>query len=64
VTRAVLVHGVGQQLKGPRELLDEWGPALLDGVAAAGGDVGIGDLACAFYGGLFRPKGFVRRLVP
>ena len=58
--RIVGVHGVAQQLKGPKTLAKDWFPALSDGVTAAGGKIEEGDLVCAFYGGLFRPSGSVR----
>jgi hypothetical protein len=54
------VHGIGQQHKGAKTLGEEWRPALLDGFAAAGGEIGQEDFVCAFYGGLFRPSGTVR----
>lgn len=58
------VHGIGQQHKGAELLLDEWGPALRDGLRRAG-DAGTRALrllggaavSCAFYGDLFRPPG-------
>jgi len=58
VARVVAVHGIGQQFKGEHSLHAEWLPALRDGLARAGveGFAG-GDLACAFYGDLFRPSG-------
>jgi hypothetical protein len=56
----VAVHGVAQQNKGPDVLKAELGPALRDGVRRAGVDPDGVALACAFYGGLFRPSGQLR----
>ena len=59
VARVVLVHGIGQQLKGQYELLGEWLPALRDGLSQAGsaGLAGPDDAAVGFYGDLFRLPG-------
>jgi hypothetical protein len=58
VARIVAVHGIGQQYKGEESLHTEWLPALRDGLHRAGIDeLAPGDLRCAFYGDLFRPKG-------
>jgi len=57
MSQIVLVHGIGQQLKGPESLLAYWYPALCDGWLLAGGDVPCADASVAFYGDLFRPKG-------
>ncbi len=51
------VHGIGQQNKGEHVLQTLWQPALLDGLNRV--DRSLADtveLACAFYGDLFRPK--------
>jgi hypothetical protein len=56
----VAVHGIAQQNKGPDILNAEWSPALRDGVRRAGVDPDGVELACAFYGGLFRPAGQLR----
>lgn len=56
----VAVHGIAQQNKGPEVLKAEWGPALRDGLLQAGIALDDAALACAFYGGLFRPAGQVR----
>lgn len=56
----VAVHGVAQQNKGPEVLATEWGPALRDGVRQSGIILDEGDLACAFYGSVYRPAGQVR----
>ena len=53
----VAVHGIGQQFKGPNVLHSEWYPALRDGLIAAGVELRDSDLACPFYGKLFRPPG-------
>jgi hypothetical protein len=57
VSPVVLVHGIGQQYKGPESLLAECVPGLRDGVAFAGGVLDPGDVSVAFYGDLFRPRG-------
>ncbi len=52
------VHGIGQQFKGPAVQKDEWQKPLFDGVLmATGRQLQESDLACAFYGDLFRPPG-------
>src|SRR5947207_10133925 len=56
------VHGINQQLKGPKVLEQEWWSSLADGVAAAKRTVSEGSLKCAFYGGLFRPPGTQRAM--
>ncbi len=54
----VAVHGIGQQFKGPNVLHSEWYPPLRDGLAKAGVKLDRpSDLACPFYGDLFRPAG-------
>lgn len=60
MAKIVGVHGIAQQQKGPQVLAAEWGPPLQDGISGAGGTSDASDLACAFYGGLFRPPGQVR----
>jgi hypothetical protein len=64
VARVVGVHGIAQQHKGEDVLLDEWLPALHDGLRRAGpiGATALdslrdGDVCCAFYGDLFREPG-------
>jgi hypothetical protein len=58
MAKIVVVHGVGQQLAGPETLLSTWGPALRDGLQLAGRPVlADGEIACGFYGDLFRPQG-------
>jgi hypothetical protein len=52
-----IVHGIGQQHTGPHRLLAEWEPALLDGLVLAGVGIDHVELACAFYGDLFRHPG-------
>ena len=54
------VHGIAQELKGPTKLQDEWFASLRDGVMAAKLGTPEVTLACAFYGGLFRPAGEIR----
>jgi hypothetical protein len=58
MARVVCVHGVGKQVLGERSLLRDWWPALADGVTRAEAAwVPAGDVAMAFYGDLFRPRG-------
>lgn len=57
MARIVCVHGIAQQVKGANTLLADWYPALADGAALAGAEVDRDDVAMAFYGDLFRPKG-------
>jgi hypothetical protein len=58
MSRIVLIHGIGQQYKGPESLRGEWQPALNDGILAAGGTkISTDDIGIAFYGDLFRPNG-------
>lgn len=57
MSRIVLVHGIGQQYKGPETLRAEWQPALNDGISLAGGTpLADREVAIAFYGDLFRPR--------
>ena len=56
----VAIHGIGQQLKGPHTLHNEWWPWIRDGVSASGKTLSDGDLVCAFYGDLFRAPGELR----
>jgi hypothetical protein len=54
----VIVHGVGQQVKGPRMLLAECGNAVRDGLELAGCHDPDGvRLSAAFYGDVFRAPG-------
>jgi pimeloyl-ACP methyl ester carboxylesterase len=63
LSRVLCVHGIGQQHKGEDVLLGEWVGALRDGVRRGSGGIGTGellrddDVACAFYGDVFRPAG-------
>ena len=57
MSRVLLVHGIGQQYGGPQSLRAACGPALLDGVSLAGGELTADDVSVAFYGDLFRPPG-------
>jgi pimeloyl-ACP methyl ester carboxylesterase len=59
VSEVVVVHGVGQQVKGRHVLHAELFPALRDGVAAAGAEIAAGQVEFACYGRLFRPRGEV-----
>jgi hypothetical protein len=59
------VHGIGQQYKGANVLWSEWSPPLRDGLSQAGVKLERdSDLACAFYGNLFRPSGKVVGRIP
>lgn len=58
MARIVAVHGIAQQVKGPETLRQDWLPALRDGLSVAGyPEPSSEDLACAFYGDLFRRGG-------
>jgi hypothetical protein len=57
MTRIVLVHGIGQQVKGPSMLLADLYPALCDGLALAGYMVAPDEVSVAFYGDIFRRPG-------
>ncbi|WP_017585012.1 hypothetical protein [Nocardiopsis ganjiahuensis] len=57
MARIVCVHGIAQQVKGAHTLLADWYPALADGAALAEVEIDRDDVAMAFYGDLFRPKG-------
>ncbi|OEV10514.1 hypothetical protein AN218_17340 [Streptomyces nanshensis] len=58
MARVVVVHGVGQEFRGPVLMGQEVGPALRDGVRLAGGSkLGPEDVACAFYGHLYFEEG-------
>jgi hypothetical protein len=57
MSRVVLVHGIGQQVKGPQTLLADWYPALCDGLALAGSQLDQTDASVAFYGDIFRRPG-------
>ena len=54
MARIVMVHGAGNDLWGPGSIKAKWLPALADGLAWHGVEVGPGDVAIAFYGDLFR----------
>src|SRR2546427_12592121 len=58
MARVVLIHGVGRQFDGESVLHSQWYPPLMDGVVLAGGSkFDAADLACPFYGDMFRSKG-------
>jgi hypothetical protein len=59
VAVVVGVHGIAQQLKGAHVLAAGWLPAMLDGIAHAGGRPpdGPDPLRIAYYGTLFRRAG-------
>jgi pimeloyl-ACP methyl ester carboxylesterase len=55
MARVVMVHGIGNQYAGANTLHAAWLPAMLDGLELAGWrDFHGHDLACAFYGDVFR----------
>ncbi|ANN17906.1 hypothetical protein SD37_21155 [Amycolatopsis orientalis] len=57
MAQVVVVHGVGQEFRGPELMCREVAPALRDGIRL-GGEVALDvDVACAFYGDLFFPPG-------
>jgi hypothetical protein len=67
--RILVVHGVGQQLRGRRSLHRDLAPALLDGIEAVDSAIGVPGLApedidFAFYGGVFRGEEEVLATVP
>ena len=54
----VAVHGIAQQYRGSNSLQSEWLPALRDGFSLARVPLpDENDVAFAFYGNLFRPRG-------
>jgi hypothetical protein len=58
MARVVMVHGIGQQFEGGRLLCRDWERAVQDGLERAGYvNPDAVDVACAFYGDLFRPAG-------
>jgi len=57
MARVVCVHGVAQQREAANTLHEAWAPALSGGVGLAGGRLAESEVACAFYGDLFRPPG-------
>lgn len=56
------IHGMGHQLQGEDIVCARWLPALKSGLRRIGvSDFRDADLACAFYGDLFRPRpGFTK----
>ncbi|MGW1564475.1 hypothetical protein ACWCQ1_49825 [Streptomyces sp. NPDC002144] len=59
MARVVAVHGIGKQRLGEKTLLQQWLPALNDGLtrAQAPEQLADADVAMAFYGDVFRPDG-------
>lgn len=55
MARIVVVHGIGHQYGGAATLAESCVPALRDGLTRAG-TADFPDVACAFYGDLFRPR--------
>ncbi|OXM56451.1 antibiotic ABC transporter ATP-binding protein [Amycolatopsis thailandensis] len=54
----MVVHGVGQEFRGPELMCQSVGPALRDGVRLSGGPaLSAGDVACVFYGDVFFEPG-------
>jgi hypothetical protein len=65
MAKILCIHGIGQQLKGERIVVNEWRDALRDGMSLAGANSeelpGDQDITVSFYGDLFREestKGF------
>ncbi len=59
MARVVAVHGINNTYSGVHTMARDWVPALLDGVALAGGSglLTMDDVCCAFYGDVFRKPG-------
>jgi hypothetical protein len=57
VSVILFVHGIAQQLKGEHTLLQQWRPALRDGLARAGYPDADPGASLAFYGDLFHRSG-------
>jgi len=58
MAKIVAVHGIGQQFKGEETLRQEWLSAVKNGLNRVNyAFVSDVDLACGFYGDLFRPQG-------
>lgn len=56
MSQLIGVHGIGKQYLGRNQILDDWIPALTDGLErATGRRARRADLDLAFYGHLFRP---------
>jgi hypothetical protein len=66
MVRVVAVHGIGQEFLGPHTLLARaWSDPLNDGLEHAGASpLRDGELACAFYGDLYRPSGYKSDQIP
>jgi hypothetical protein len=65
MARVVAIHGVGHQFGGEGVVHADWLPALRSGLRRAGADLpDETDLACAFYGDLFRPGGRATSVPP
>jgi hypothetical protein len=61
MARVLAVHGINNTYSAGPVMAREWVPALLGGVELAGGQglLSQDDIACVFYGDLFRPPGRV-----
>ncbi|MDQ3885826.1 MAG: alpha/beta hydrolase, partial [Actinomycetota bacterium] len=59
MARVVALHGINNTYGGPSSMRAAWVPALLDGVDLAGyqGKLADRDIACVFYGDVFRRPG-------
>ena len=58
MAKIIAVHGIGQQFSGDAIIHSEWWPALISGLHLAGRDLkDKAELACPFYGHLFRKPG-------
>lgn len=55
MSSVVAIHGIGNAFVGESVLHQKWFPAMRDGLIRAGSDLHPDDLACTFYGDLFRP---------
>ena len=58
MSKILAVHGIGHQFSGDAIVHHEWWPALIGGLHLVGRDLkDEEELACAFYGHLFRKPG-------
>ena len=53
MAKLIGVHGIGQQHRGHVQILDDWLPALTDGLERVAGRCRRPDLDVAYYGDLF-----------
>jgi len=58
MSRVVCVHGIGAQVSGEQVKLEQWLAPMNSGLKLAGAaPVSEAEVAFAFYGDLFRPRG-------